>query len=200
MTIKVGLGTGSKAQQFAQTMALANVQKELIAGGKTNLVGDRELYNTAAELTRIMGHKNPDMFFNDPEAKNPVTGQLLHPAPTPPVDPKVLQVQAQAQNDQAELAMKAQLDQQKAQNDLLHQQIKTQAELALAKVKAELDAKLKMIDAHMKTVAAEQAAQHARETHQLKVQETALGIVQTAHAHETKMEQARESKSGEDKT
>jgi hypothetical protein len=60
MTINVGLGAGGKAQQFAQTMALANVQKELIAGGKVNLVGDRELYNTAAELTRIMGHKNPD--------------------------------------------------------------------------------------------------------------------------------------------
>jgi hypothetical protein len=55
MTINVGLGSGGKAQQFAQTMAIANVQKQLVAGGKTNLVSDRELYNTAAELTRIMG-------------------------------------------------------------------------------------------------------------------------------------------------
>src|SRR4029077_13600928 len=51
MTINVGLGSGGKAQQFAQLMALANIQKELIAGGKVNLVGDRELYNTATELT-----------------------------------------------------------------------------------------------------------------------------------------------------
>src|SRR6185312_13440576 len=58
MTINVGLGSGGKAQQFAQLMALANIQKELIAGGKLNMVGDRELYNTATELTRIMGHKN----------------------------------------------------------------------------------------------------------------------------------------------
>ena len=41
MTINVGLGSGGKAQQFAQTMAIANVQKEMIAGGKANLVGDR---------------------------------------------------------------------------------------------------------------------------------------------------------------
>ena len=34
-----------------------------------------------AELTRIMGHKNPDRFFNDPSAINPQTGQLLHPTP-----------------------------------------------------------------------------------------------------------------------
>ncbi|MFX5968834.1 hypothetical protein ABTE68_20730, partial [Acinetobacter baumannii] len=65
MTINVGLGSGGKAAQFAQTMALANIQKELLMGGKLHLVGDRELYNTAAELTRIMGHKNPDRFFND---------------------------------------------------------------------------------------------------------------------------------------
>src|SRR5262249_44817134 len=86
MTINVGLGSGGKAQQFAQTMAIANIQKELVAAGKANLVGDRELYNTAAELTRIMGHKNPDRFFNDPTAKDPRSGQLLHapPAPSPP--------------------------------------------------------------------------------------------------------------------
>ena len=40
-----------------------------------------QLYNTAAELTRIMGHKNPDQFFNDPAAINSQTGQLLHPPP-----------------------------------------------------------------------------------------------------------------------
>lgn len=66
MTINVGLGTGGKAQQFAQVMALANTQ--LLAGGKTHLVGDRELYNTATELTKIMGYKNPDRFFCDPTA------------------------------------------------------------------------------------------------------------------------------------
>ena len=30
MTINVGLGSGGKAQQFAQTMAMANVQKEML--------------------------------------------------------------------------------------------------------------------------------------------------------------------------
>jgi hypothetical protein len=73
MTINVGLGAGGKAQQFAQVMAIANMQKEMITGGKANLVGDAQLYNTAAELTRIMGHKNPDRFFNDPSAVNPQT-------------------------------------------------------------------------------------------------------------------------------
>ena len=164
MTINVGLGTGGKAQQFAQVMALANIQKELIAGGKVNLVGDRELYNTATELTRIMGHKNPDRFFNDPTATNPQTGQLLHPPPappSPPPDPKLLALQARVQADQLAASHRAQADQQKAQADTIHQQVKVQAEIELAKVKAELDAKMALLDADLKAAMEAQKMQRA---------------------------------------
>ncbi len=153
MTINVGLGSGGKAQQFAQTMAIANVQKEMLAGGKSNLVGDVQLYNTAAELTRIMGHKNPDKFFNDPSAINPQTGQLLHPPPpppSPPPDPKLLVAQARAQLDQATATHQAQIAQQKAQNDAIHLQVKAQMEIQLARIKADLDAKMAVLDAHLK--------------------------------------------------
>jgi hypothetical protein len=153
MTINVALGSGGKAQQFAQTMAIADIQKQLVAAGKINMVGDRELYNTAAELTRIMGHKNAAPFFNDPAAVNPQTGQLLNPPPTPPApppDPKLLAVQARAQLDQATAVRKAQLDQQQAQNDAIHLQVKTQGEIELAKIKAALDAKMTVLEAHLK--------------------------------------------------
>ncbi|MFH1343589.1 MAG: hypothetical protein ABIL01_20650 [Pseudomonadota bacterium] len=165
MTINVGLGAGGKAQQFAQVMALANIQKQLVAGGKAHLVGDRELYNTAAELTKIMGHKNPDRFFCDPTATNPQTGQLLNPPlppPAPPPDPKLLALQAKAQADQAAAALKSQFEQQRAQNDAIHQQVKTQAEIELAKIKAEIETKMKLLDANLQ-VAAEQ--QKTRRSH-----------------------------------
>jgi hypothetical protein len=178
MTINVGLGSGGKAQQFAQTMAIANVQKELAAAGKVNLVSDRELYNTAAELTRIMGHKNPNRFFNDPTAINPQTGQLLHPPPAPPQpppDPKLLAAQARAQLDQTAAAHKVQLAQQQAQNDSVHQQVKLQAELELAKIKAGLDAKIALLDAHLKSLAGAQKLQHAQAGHEMAMAEAALG-------------------------
>lgn len=176
MTIKVGLGTGGKAQQFAQTMAIANVQKEMLAGGKVHLVGDRQLYNTAAELTRIMGHKNPDQFFNDPDEIDPKTGQLAHPAPPPQADPKTEAINAKAaadkqaaetraQIEQQKAEHKAQLDQQAAQNDAMHQQVKAQAAAELAKIKAALDERIATIDAHYKAMAAEQKAQHAQQAH-----------------------------------
>ncbi|CCE04110.1 conserved hypothetical protein [Bradyrhizobium sp. STM 3843] len=186
MTINVGLGSGGKAQQFAQTMAIANVQKELAIAGKVNLVSDRELYNTAAELTRIMGHKNPNRFFNDPTAVNPQTGQLLNPPPAPPQpppDPKLLAAQARLQTEQAISAQKAQLAQQQAHNDMIHQQIKMQAEIELAKIKAGLDAKIALLDAHLKTIAEAQSREHAQAEHEMALAESALDAAAKAGSY-----------------
>jgi hypothetical protein len=192
MTINVGLGAGGKAQQFAQVMALANIQKQLIAGGKVNLVGDRELYNTAAELTKIMGHKNPERFFCDPTAVDPRTGQLVHPPlpppPAPPPDPKLLALQARAQADQAAAAHKAQIEQQKVQNDVIHQQVKVQAEIELARIKAELEGKMKLLDGHLNAATAQQKMQHAQTQHEMEVAEAALSVAAAAASHDIRMQ------------
>jgi hypothetical protein len=169
------------------------VQKELVAAGKVNLVSDRELYNTAAELTRIMGHKNPTRFFNDPTAINPQTGQLMHPPPAPPQpppDPKLLATQARAQIEQTMVAHKAQLAQQQAQNDAIHQQVKLQAEIELSKIKAGLDAKVALLDAHLKSLADAQKLQHTQAKHEMALAEAALGTVAAS----------RDPTSGQDKT
>jgi hypothetical protein len=187
MTINVGLGSGGKAQQFAQLMALANIQKELIAGGKANMVGDRELYSTATELTRIMGHKNPGRFFNDPTAVNPQTGQLLYPPaapPAPPPDPKLLALRAKAEADQLAAAHKAQAEQQKMQADAIHQQIKMQAEIELAKIKTELDAKMKVLDAHLTAMIEQQKLHHTRARHDMEVTEAALSMTAAADSRD----------------
>lgn len=200
MTINVGLGSGGKAQQFAQTMAIANVQKQLLAGGKSNLVGDRELYNTAAELTRIMGHKNPDPFFCDPAAINPQTGQLLHPPPappSPPPDPKLLAMQARVQADQAAAAQQAGIEQQKAQNAAIHLQVKAQAEIELARIKAELDAKMALLDAHLKAAAEAQKLQHAQARHQMDVAQIALDRAATAQGRDAGGREINKTDAGE---
>lgn len=213
MTINVGLGTGGKAQQFAQTMAIGNVQKEMVAAGKMNIVGDAQLYNTAAELTRIMGHKSPDQFFKDPDAKGP-DGQLLNPPVTPPPDPKVAAITAKAQIDQQSAAHraqleqqkathKAQLDQQAAQNDAIHQQVKAQAEAELQKVRAEIEAKLKILDGQIRMAAATQAAHHKQEihhvgmqhdhnTHQMDLASGALDMIARAHDHHANMAERKD--------
>jgi hypothetical protein len=61
-----------------------------------------------------------------------------------------LAAQVRAQTDQAIAAHKAQLQQQQAQNAAIHLQVKTQSEIELAKIKADLDAKMALLDAHLK--------------------------------------------------
>lgn len=200
MTINVGLGSGGKSQQFAQMMALVNVQKELILGGKTNLVGDQELYNSASELSKIMGHKNADKFFNDPSAKDPQTGQPLHPPPPPPVDPKVMQIQMQAQLDEKADQRKAGIEQVQAQSDIATQNKKTEAEMIqserdfqlkkeLAIMQAQLEQQKFQAEEARKDREHQQKMELAREQHQASLQSAQLGMAATAQSHDAKMEQ-----------
>jgi hypothetical protein len=200
MTINVGLGTGGKAQQFAQVMALANVQKEMIAGGKVNLVDDKALFNTASELTKIMGYKNPDKFFNDPAAKDPNTGQPLHPPVPPPEDPKVTAMKLKAQADQQANAQKAEIEKLQAEADIITQRMKTEADIALAKEKAELEARLAVMEHQFKLKEHElkvQELQHKmsaqQQIHEHKVKESEMGLVAGAMTHDQKMEQSEQS-------
>jgi hypothetical protein len=190
MTINVGLGNGSKAQQFAQTMALANFQKELLMGGKPHMVGDDKLFNTATEMVKIMGHRNPDRFFNDPTEKNP-DGSLKNPAPPPPPDPKMLQIQAKAQTDQAAAAHKANLEMVQAQADAMHQKVKTEGEIMIAQIKADLDSRLKLLDAHLKALTQHQSITHAHQQHGMDMAETMMGMAHDHQKHEQSLEAMR---------
>jgi hypothetical protein len=204
MTINVGLGTGGKAQQFAQVMALANVQKEMIAGGKVNLVDDQALFNTATELTKIMGYKNPDKFFNDPSAKDPQTGKPLHPPVPPPEDPAVQVAKVKAQTDQQALQAKSQLDAQaderkaqietvQAQADMATEQQKLQGEMQLAQQKFELERELKLMDFQLKKQMHDEEMQMRREQHQQQMEAGVFKVAAGAQQHDQKMEQGEQS-------
>jgi hypothetical protein len=119
LTINVGLGTGGKSERLAHVMAVINLQKEALAGGMTNLVSVQNLYNSAAEVVKLVDLKNVDQFFTDPKTQ---------PPPQPRPDPKLMQIQTQAQ-----------LDQQQAQGQLAMQDRKAQHDAALAQQRFELD-------------------------------------------------------------
>ena len=205
MTIDVGLGTGGKAEQFAQTMAMANFQKELVLGGKTNIVDDGKLYNTAAKIAKLMGHKSPDPFFNDPDAKDE-QGQLKHPPPPPPPDPALLKVQADTQIKQAELQQrsqemvagaqiaqqaderKAQIESVQAQADIATQERKTQAEMALAQQKFEFEKELALLDFQLKRELAQQEMAMKAEAHRQQLEAGVFKVAQSQEAHEQKLE------------
>jgi len=209
MTINVGLGSGGKAQQFAQVMAMANVQKELLAGGKPHLVGDQELFHMASELTKIMGYKNPDKFFNDPSAKDPKTGQPLHPPVPPPPDPAMAKVEADTKIKTAEMQMrgqeiqanaeidrqaderKAQIETVQAQADMATEQRKLEGEMALAQQKFELEKDLKLMDFQLKKQMHDEEMQMRREQHEQQMQAGVFKVAAGAEQHDQKMEQMK---------
>jgi hypothetical protein len=209
MTINVGLGTGGKAERVAHLMALANFQKELLMAGKVNLVDDQGLYNTFKQLANLMDYKNPDQFINDPSAKDPQTGQPLHPPPPPRPDPAMMKVQAETQMKQADLQMrgqeiqanaenakqaderKAAIEQVQAQSDIATQDRKTQAEMALAQQKFELERELLLMDMQLKREHQAAELEMKRELHMHAVKNAEMGMYAMAQAHDAKMAQTK---------
>jgi hypothetical protein len=125
MTINVGLGTGGKSERLAHVMAVINLQKEALAGGFSNLVTVQNLYNSAAEVVKLVDLKNVDAFFTDPKSQ---------PPPQAKPDPKLTQIQAQAA-----------LDRQQQQTTAALEQAKTQHAAQLAQQRFELDRQMALL-------------------------------------------------------
>jgi hypothetical protein len=141
LTINVGLGTGGKSERLAHVMAVINLQKEALGAGLSNLVSVQNLYNSAAEVVKLVDLKNVDQFFTDPRTQAP---------PQPRPDPKLIQIQTQAQ-----------LDQQQSQGHLAIQDRKTQHEAALAQQRFELDRQMALLQHEL--ALRDQRFQHAHQ-------------------------------------
>lgn len=126
LTINVGLGTGSKNEQIVHLLKIAEIQKELIMGGKAHMVTDEKLYNTTKRLTRLLNEPDTETFFVDPTKPDPKTGQL--PQPQPQIDPKVVEIQG-----------KLAIEKIQAQADIATEQKKTESQIQIAATKAALD-------------------------------------------------------------
>jgi hypothetical protein len=209
MTIHVGLGTGGKSQQFAQIMALANFQKELLLGGKAHLVGDQELFATGSELVKIMGYKNPDKFINDPSEKNE-DGSPKYPPQPPPEDPKITIAKMQAETDAKADERKAQIEAVQMNADIAANNKKVEADAALAREKAMIEERLAVLQFQMDNVRNEREHQFKmaqlnakaaadREKHEQQLEAGAFKVAAGAEQHDQKMEQMKAPKPKADK-
>ena len=141
VNINVGLGIGSKDEQIQKLMAISQQQAHAMAIG---VATPKNVYNLQSDIIKLMGHRNPDDYFNDPE-KNP-------PPPKPdPEEAKMkgmmqmeqMKLQAGAQGKQAEMAANAQIEQMKAQYQAQESEQKRnyegQLEQARMQMQAEVD-------------------------------------------------------------
>jgi hypothetical protein len=134
LTINVGLGSGGKAQQLGEVQAIIGLQKDAVAGGLTNLVTAKNLYNSAVAFAKIAGHKNYEDYFSDPS-------DPANPAPAPKPDPKLLEIQAQSAADAQEAQLRAATEERKAQSESMLAQQRFELDQKLALLNHELRAK-----------------------------------------------------------
>lgn len=146
MTINVGLGTGDRSQQFAKIMQLIGLQAQALQMG---LATPENLYNSAKEVTKVLGLKSVDLFFTDP-AQNPQAGQQPPNPEMIKAEAEVQKIQMEGQLRQQEMQAKAQIEQVQAQADIATQERKTGAEIHLAERKFELERDMKILEAQLK--------------------------------------------------
>jgi hypothetical protein len=86
MQVNVGLGTGNKDTAVAHLTQIQQLQVQAMQGGYCT---PKNMYNSAAKMCGVLGFKDPDTFFTDPER--------MPPPPPPPQDPTIAATQAQTQ-------------------------------------------------------------------------------------------------------
>jgi hypothetical protein len=151
--VNVALGRGTDQARMAMLTQIGNMQREALAElGPINPLTDlRKLYNTLAEMTTLAGFKDTSMFWSDPadfqppppQPEEPDVNQML-------IQAQIMQIQADVQTKQAEIARKreeTEIDaalkvlelQAKQEMQVTAEQLKRSRELATQVMKAEAD-------------------------------------------------------------
>lgn len=181
VSVRVGLGSGQKAQRIQNWQLLIQDQNGLRQSG-SSLVSDENMYRARDGAIRDMGLGTPNEFYTDPST--PEAQQAMANQP-PKQDPKAIEAQGKA----ALAQQAAQQGHEQAMGKLQLQQQAQQASSAIAQQAAQQDAAIK-------SAAAEQAhnlrASEAAEKAQL-ARETAAEQARLAEAKQTfEMQQAME--------
>jgi hypothetical protein len=147
LTVNVGLGTGSKEAQLAMLRMLIGAQQQAVAVG---MVSKRNLWNSAAELVKLIGRKDPETFFTNPsqpmmpqgmdpnmqQDPNMMGQQQQDPADAPieaPPDPKMMELQLRQQEAQSSTQIDFMKTQMKERADFMQSQHKAQIEMIQAR-------------------------------------------------------------------
>jgi hypothetical protein len=165
VNINVGLGIGSKDEQVQKLMALGQQQAHAMAIGVST---PKNVYNLQSDIAKLMGNKNPDKYFNDPE-KNPPPQkpdpeqQKLQAQMQGQMQLENMKIQAGAQGKQAEMQANAQIEAMKTQYQMQAAEADRQHEAQLEQLKmsmqAEVDNNRQRSEAEQKTLEMQQAAQ-----------------------------------------
>lgn len=133
-SVNVGLGTGNKDQVVAHLSALGQVLQQVAPMG---LVTPRNAFNLVVEMARNMGLKNPEKYVTDPDQ---IAQQNAGQPPKP--DPKMEEMQARMQLEQARMQLDAQLKREQMGIDaqLKAEELRIKAQAEQVKLSGEFEA------------------------------------------------------------
>lgn len=178
MTVNVGLGHNDQQRDIMALTAIGNYQVQAIqfqGGANGPLVTLENLHNTATQLVKAVGLKAPERYFTDPKT--------MPPQPAKP-DPEMMKIQAQMQMKQQEMQGKAQIDTQRAQQDFQLEQAKMQQQAQIETLQAQAD-----IETNQQKAAAD--LQIAREKHQMDMQMKMIEVQALERKNQIESENAR---------
>ncbi len=151
LRVNVGVGAMEKQQQVANLTLIGNAQERLLQVG---LVQPVNIYNTAIDLAKAMGYRDPERYFSppnpNPEPKGPPPevqleqikqqGELQKIQMKGQVDIQVEQMrqEAQAQQAQQETQLEADRNAQELQNQMALEQYKVDRQIGLEITKARI--------------------------------------------------------------
>lgn len=170
VNINVGLGIGSKDEQIQKLMAISQSQAHAMAIG---VATPKNVYNLQSDIIKLMGHRNPDDYFNDPE-KNP---------PPPKPDPEQAKMQGMLQIEQMKAQVGAQGEQAKIQANAQIEAMKAQYAAQEAEAKRNYEGQLEHARMQMQAEVDNNRQRSEAEQHALKMQnEAQLAALKTQYA------------------
>jgi hypothetical protein len=131
MTVSVGLGTGDKSAQIQMLQTVVGMQDMLLKGGKSHLVSDMNLFNSANRLSELSGYKNEEEFFTAPSQDNP--------PPQPPPPPEIIKIQAESEEAKMKVASAERMKGAEMQHGETVAQIQERANISIAQINAKKD-------------------------------------------------------------
>lgn len=140
MTVSVGLGASDQQMRMAGVQMLMAEQKQLFPLG---IVQKQHLLNAAGKLAEVVGYKNPQEFFGEPEQKE--------------IDPAVKQALEASQQEIQALHQEL----QKAQSGIQKAQIDAQAKMAIEQMRQQSEADRQQFERFMQEMKDEAAFDRA---------------------------------------
>lgn len=131
MTVNVGLGTGDKTQQLAMLQNVVGMQELLLKGGKTHMVNDLNLFNSAKRLAELSGFKHEEEFFSAPSEENK--------PPQAPPPPEVMKLEAEQDEAKMKVASAERIKGAEMQHGETVANIQSQTNIEVAKINAQKD-------------------------------------------------------------